>query len=110
MPPGRCARRLVPGVQSLESGAWSPEPEARLLRFGDRFDYFTRGVVVAEACGDVGLRDDAHQTTAAVDDGNPAHLPALHDLERAIDRLVGVDGVWVARHYVLNPCLPRIAP
>src|SRR5256714_8401731 len=59
---------------------------------------------------DVGHRDDAAQTTFAVNDGEAAHLLVAHLAYGLDDAVVRADGVQLRRHHLLRAQLPRVQP
>ena len=65
--------------------------------------------VLAGHAHEVGLRDDADERAALVDDRDAADLLAAHQLHRRLDRVVGAARLHAARHHSLTGASRRAA-
>src|SRR5215208_6899670 len=69
---------------------------------GDLLDDLLGLPVLAGHAHEIGLRDDADERAALVDDRDPAHLLASHECHRLLDRIVGGAGLHATGHDVAH--------
>src|SRR5437764_1108867 len=112
---GNCSRRATLNYylpftiyHLLSALAENSVPERRAA--GNLFEGVGEFAVGLGFESDVGHRDDAAQTTFAVNDGEAAHLLVAHLAYGLDDAVVGPHGVQLRRHHLLRAQLPRVQP